>query len=179
MQFINTILFAATALASLATANLIHFVNQDSTTKTIVFTGQFDMPTIENLVVKGDSSANQTFPTGWIGNWYSVSDGKDLDVPGMLGEIRWDGFAGQNYFDVSAIVNPDDAEGVKEIFPMNTNTPKSGCQVFPCTNAYNKPDDVATLSTAESELVCLIGTLSSERRRGLVARKLSRDFITA
>ena len=82
------------------------------------------------------------------------------------------------YFDVSAIVNPDDNNGVKMIFPLHSSTPVSGCQTFPCSNAYNKWDDIATLSTDGRDLVCLLGTVSNERRRGLVAR-MSREFVTA
>jgi hypothetical protein len=177
MQFINTVLFAATALASMASANAVHFVNQDSTTRTIVFTAQEGLPTIDKLTVKGLTTGNVTFPTGWIGNFYSVSEGAK-DVPGMLGEVRFDGFAGATYFDVSAIVNPDDVNGIKMLFPKNADKPVSGCQIFPCANAYNKWDDVQTLSTDDHELVCLIGNLSNERRRGHVAR-MSRDFITS
>jgi len=177
MQFISTILFAATALATMATANMVHFVNQDSTTRTIVFTGQEGMETPENLVIEGLGTGNATFITGWIGNWYSVSEGEE-DRPGMLGEARFDGFAGATYFDVSAIVNPDDHSGVKMLFPKNSDKPVSGCQTFPCSNAYNKWDDVQTLSTDDNELICLIGNLSNERKRGVVAR-MSREFITS
>jgi hypothetical protein len=177
MQFLSTIFLAATALASMAVANTVHFVNQDSTTRTIYFTGNPGMATYSELTVPGLSTANQTFATGWIGNWYSVSEGA-ANVPGMLGEVRFDGFAGATYFDVSAIVNPSDNEGVKQIFPKNSNTPVSGCQSYPCTNQYNKADDIATLSTDDSELVCLLGNLSNERRRGLVAR-VSRDFVVS
>jgi len=175
MQFINTVLFAATAFGSMAAANTIHYINQDSTDRTIYFTGQSDSVAIDSLRVPGLSTADQTFPTSWIGNFYSVSDGSD-NVPGMLGEVRWDGSAGSNYFDVSAIVNPDDTSGVKELFPKTQQKPVSGCQTFPCSNAYNKADDIATLSTTDTELVCLIGNLSNERKRGMVA-KMSREFI--
>jgi len=177
MQFIKTVIFAATALASMATANTVHFVNQDSTDRTIYFTPEVDHQPIDSLSVPGLSTANQIFPTNWIGNFYSVSAGAK-NVPGMLGEVRWNGYAGSNFFDVSAIVNPNDAQGVKEIFPMTQAKPISGCQTFPCANAYNKPDDIATLSTTDTELVCLIGNLSNERKRGLVA-KMNRDFITS
>jgi hypothetical protein len=179
MQFLSTILFAATALASLATAqqNIVHFLNQDSTTRTIVWTAQAGLEEIPDLVIKGHKTASQTLPEGWTGNCYSVSEGAP-NVPGMLAEFRFNGYAGANYFDVSAIVNPDDTQGVKMVFPKNSNTPVSGCQTFPCANAYNQPDDIATLSTPDNELVCLIGNLSNERRRGLVA-KMSREFVTS
>jgi hypothetical protein len=178
MQVLSTVLFAATALASLATAiNSLHFVNQDSTTRTVVCTAQAGLEEIPNIVIKGLETANQTLPDGWTGNCYSVSEGAP-NVPGMLAEFRFNGYAGATYFDVSAIVNPDDVNGVKMVFPKNSNTPVSGCQTFPCSNAYNQPDDVATLSTDDSELVVLLGNLDTTRRRGLVAR-MSREFVTS
>jgi len=176
MQFFTTLLAAATALATLASANSVHFVNQDSTARTIYFTAQEDLEAISKLEIKGLGTANQTFPTGWIGNFYSVSDGA-ANVPGMLGELRFDGYAGATYFDVSAIVNPLDHDGVKEIFPLNSNTPVSGCQIFPCDNAYNLPDDVATQATDSSELIVLIGNLSNERRRSQISR-VRREYVT-
>ncbi|KAE8449557.1 hypothetical protein EG329_007887 [Mollisiaceae sp. DMI_Dod_QoI] len=177
MQFFSTFFAAAAALATLASAGTVHFVNQDSTQRTIIFTQNAGLEAIPELVIPGHSTINQSFPTGWIGNFYSVSEGA-TNTPGMLGEVRFDGFAGATYFDVSAIVNPSDTNGVKEIFPLNSNTPISGCQVFPCSNAYNKWDDVATLSTDSSELVCLLGTASNGRRRSLIA-KMTRDFVTS
>jgi hypothetical protein len=176
MQFFSTI-FAATALATVASAGSVHFVNQDSIQRTIIFTPNTGLEPIPELVIPGSETANQTFPNGWIGNWYSVSDGAE-NVPGMLGEVRFNGFAEATYFDVSAIVNPNDNNGVKEIFPLHSGYPVSGCQTFPCSNAYNKWDDIATLSTDGPDLVCLLGTVSNERRRSLVA-KMSRDFVTS
>jgi len=175
MQFFSSI-FAAFALATLTSAGSVHFVNQDNTQRTIIFTQNAGLESIPELVIAGMATANQTFPTGWTGNWFSVSEGKER-VPGMLGEVRFDGFAGASYFDVSAIVNPDDSEGVKMIFPLHSSIPVSGCQTFPCSNAYNKWDDVATLSSDGSELVCLLGNISNERKRGVVAR-MPREYVT-
>lgn len=93
----------------------------------------------------------------------------------MLGEVRFNGYAGATYFDVSAIVNPADAEGVKELFPLGKNKPVSGCQKFPCSNAYNHADDVATLSTDENELVCLLGT--SKWNLKSKVKKVGREFV--
>jgi len=174
MQF--SAIFAATALFSLATANTVEFINQDSTTRTVIFTAQEGLATIDNVVVEGLATANVTFPDSWIGNWFSVSEGSAI-VPGMLGEVRWNGYAGANYFDVSAIVNPGDIHGVKMIFPKNSNEPVSGCQTFPCSNAYNQPNDIATLSTTDDTLVCLLGNLSNERRRSLA--RMPREFVEA
>jgi len=175
MQF-TTALFAATALFSLASANTVEFINQDSTTRNVIFTPQGGLEAIETIVLEGHETANVTFPNSWIGNWYSYNKGSS-NVPGMLGEVRWNGYAGANYFDVSAIVNPSDTEGVKMIFPKNSNEPLSGCQTFPCSNAYNLPNDIATLSTTDETLVCLLGTLSSQRRRSLA--RMPREFIEA
>jgi hypothetical protein len=179
MQFFSTILLAASALASLVAAgpNAVHFVNQGSEKRTIYFTAQEGLPTIKKLSIEGHKTANQTFPTGWIGNFYSVSKGA-ANVPGMLGELRFDGYASSTYFDVSAIVNPTDTDGVKQIFPKNSPTPIAGCETFPCSNAYYSWDDVATQATDENELICLVGNPSNERKRGLVAR-MSREFVTS
>jgi hypothetical protein len=176
-MYFTRALFAATALFSLAAAiNTVEFVNQDTTTRHIVFTAQEGLAPIETLVLHGLKTRNVTFPDAWIGNWYSYNQGA-ANVPGMLGEVRWNGFAGANYFDVSAIVNPDDTEGVKMIFPKNRNEPLSGCQTFPCANAYNQPDDVATLSTDDLTLVCLVGNLSNQRRR--VRARMPHDLVEA
>lgn len=173
MQF-STLFAMATAIAAVA-ANSVQFVNQDSTTRTIVFTAQEGQESLSDLVISGLDTATQSFPDSWIGNWYSVSEGKE-NVPGMLGEVRFDGFAGATYFDVSAIVNADDTEGVKEIYPKEALLPMSGCQTFPCSNAYNKWDDVETTTTSETDLVCLIGNLSSSSKRADSPR-VTRRFI--
>lgn len=144
MQSFMKILFAALGLASLASAGgTVIFNNQDSTTRTIVFTAQEGLEILPNLVVPGSGTASQSFPDSWIGNFYSVSEGAEFTV-GMLGEVRFDGFAGSTYFDVSAIVNDSDNEGIKMLMPSSSPAPASGCQTFPCSNQYNKWDDVET-----------------------------------
>ena len=184
MQFINTILFAATALASVATAaNTVQFVNQDNTIRHIVFTAQEDTGAakIDDLIVSGSGTADQTFPTGWIGNWYSYNEGQKHDL-GMLGEVRFDGWNGLVYFDVSAIVNSSDTEGVKMLYPQgqspsSSSTPVSGCQTAICANRYNVWDDVATKATKSTNLVCLIGNLANPERRRQ-AQVYPRSFVT-
>lgn len=178
MQFINTLLFTATALVSLASAsNVVHFHNQDSTTRTIYFTANAGLEEIAPLTISGlNTIENVTFPTGWIGNWYSVSEGA-ANVTGMLGEVLFNGYAGATYFDVSAIVNPDDHDGVKIIKPLSSDTPLSGCQTSPCSNEYNEADDVATLSTTDTELICLLGTLT-ESKRATRQKRFDHEFVT-
>lgn len=175
MQFFTTVLFAITGLASLAASNSVEFVNQDSTERTIIFTAQAPLEAIPSLTIPPLGTGKATFPQDWIGNWYSVSAGAE-NKPGMLGEVRFNGFAGHTFFDVSAIVDPNDHNGVKMIMPKNFDEPVSGCQTFPCANAYNKWDDIATQSTADADLVCLIGNLSNEKRR-IIAR-MPHEFVT-
>ncbi|KFY30451.1 hypothetical protein V493_01895 [Pseudogymnoascus sp. VKM F-4281 (FW-2241)] len=163
MQF-WTSLSITTLIAVATAANTVNMVSQDSTNRKVIFTPQEGSPELPSIDLTGGSSQVATFPDHWIGNWYTVSEGKE-DKPGMLGEVRWDGFSGENYFDVSAIVNPDDHDGVKMLYPKSSKTPMSGCQTFPCDNAYNLPDDIQTLSTPENELECLIGTKSGGAKR--------------
>jgi len=176
MKFFSTLFLAAFTLATLASANTVTYVNQDSTQRTIIFTPNKGLASIPSLVIPGYGSQVATFPIAWVGNFYSVSKGAPITT-GMLGEVSFNGFDNYTYFDVSAIVNPNDNQGVKELFPKNLNSPLSGCQIFPCSNAYNKPNDIATLSTSECDLVCLIGNLPNERKRGLVSR-MSHEYVT-
>jgi hypothetical protein len=162
MQF--TKIFMAAALAAFASANTVDMVSQDSKTRQIIFTPQAGSPSIPSVTLNGGETKTVDFPSGWIGNWYAVIDG-ETNVPGMLGEVRWDGWNSLNYFDISAIVNSGDIHNVKELYPKGSSTPASGCQTFPCANAYNLPDDIQTKTTTEKELVCLIGDLTTAKRQ--------------
>jgi len=163
MQFTKAFLVAA--LAAFVGANTVDMVSQDNVDRTIIFTPQEGSPELPSMKLKGGETQTATFPDKWIGNWYVRPEGQDEGKPGMLGEVRWNGWERLNYFDVSAIVDPDDHHGVKEIYPKNSKVPLSGCQTYPCDNCYNLPDDIATMSTTESELVCLIGDLDTTKRR--------------
>jgi hypothetical protein len=175
MRFSFTVVLAS--IAALASANTVEFVNEDSTTRTIYFTQQFGLPAVDALTVPGMSTATAAFPIGWIGNFFSVCEGADI-VPGILGELRWDGWDGINWFDVSAIVNPNDFQGVKTIAPKGSGTPVSGCESYEngCDNAYYKPDDIQTKSTQEKDLVCTIGNKSSTSKPK--ARRHPRHFVS-
>jgi len=185
MQFINTILFAAAALASMATAkNVVTFVNQDSVPKTVVFTANAGLKQIAPLALDGLTVVDQPFPNGWTGNWYTYSKGA-ANKPGMLGEVNFQGWNGLTYFDVSGIVNPTDAEGVKMLYPTQADKTKSaavtsGCQhsgAAYCVNQYNAPDDIATKSTPKTTLTCLIGNLSDDSQSN--TRVHARHFVTS
>jgi hypothetical protein len=179
MQFTHLALVAASLLSSVVSAtNVIHFINQDSKTRTIVFTANEGLAEIEPLTISGlNSVANVTFPAGWTGNAFSVTKGAPY-VPGMLAEVMFGGFDGATYFDVSAIVNPNDNDGIKILKPLSSDTPLSGCQTYPgCDNAYNAWDDVATESTDDTELVCLVGTAASDKKLRRATR-VDHEFVT-
>jgi len=195
MQFLKTLLLAASALASVAAAeNSIHFINQDATvSKNIKFTANKGLQPVDPIVIAPGQNYVQTFPDEWIGNFYSYDVGAK-DVPGMLGEVRFGGYGGDTYYDVSSIVNPGDTDGVKILYPAGTfngrnshsikleelaNSPHvSGCQTTDCTKQYNKWDDIATLSTPGNTLVCLVGSMDTTTRRRSATR-FSRDFVTS
>ncbi|KAI1444863.1 hypothetical protein F5Y02DRAFT_388647 [Annulohypoxylon stygium] len=169
MRFFTQIAaFAATA-ATLVSANSVTFVNQDSTSRQIIFTPSAGSPAIKTITVGGNKQAKVNIPTSWIGNAYSVSQGKP-NVPGMLAEFTFQGWNDFTYFDVSAIVNPHDTVGVKQIFPASEmkNSPKklvSGCLSFPCGTAYYAPDDIQTVTTKETDLVVTLGNTGSVSSR--------------
>lgn len=162
-NLLTSLFLATTALAipvpsaPAAGSNTVTFISTDSTPRTIVFTSDVGLASIEPAHVGAHESVTVSFPTGWIGNWWSVSEGAPSDVPGMLGEVTFQGWEGSTYFDVSAIVNPDDHDGVKELYPVASRTPTSGCKTFPCDNAYYLWDDVQTRVTKETALVCTLG----------------------
>jgi len=192
MQFINTILFAAAALASMASAqeNLILFQNKDGIAKTIKFTPNAGVEPIEPLPLPGSGTATQIFPPHWEGNFYSYSEGAP-DVAGMLGEVNFQGWNGLTYYDVSSIVNTDDTAGIKLLYPKSGNYPAdiakaSGCaqslanefgKTTGCTNQYNAPNDIATVSTELTALICEVGTATIPLRRRRVS-PFSRDYLT-
>ncbi|KAH8158469.1 hypothetical protein CIB48_g9771 [Xylaria polymorpha] len=157
------------AAATLASANSITFVNQDATQRTIVFTSSAGLPQINSVVIAGFDQTKVDFPEGWIGNAYSVSEGAP-NVPGMLAEVTFQGWQGMTYFDVSAIVNPNDHDGIKEMYPSIEKDAKekslvSGCALFPCPKAYYHPNDIQTVTTAEEDFICTLGNPPQQRRR--------------
>ncbi|KAI1753646.1 hypothetical protein F4782DRAFT_497137 [Xylaria castorea] len=172
--------FAAAAAATLASANSITFVNQDATQRTIVFTPNAGLQQIKPVIIAGLAQTKVNFPDGWVGNAYSVSAGAP-NVPGMLAEVTFQGWQGLTYFDVSAIVNPNDHNGVKELFPTSEQSAKekkviSGCALFPCSKAYYHPDDVQTVTTLAEDLMCTLGNppnnaVARDVEVELVARK--------
>lgn len=153
---VNTILAAVTALSTAVVANTVTFVPMDDKTRTVIFTPTVPHAKIDDIEVKGGQSAVVEFPQEWLGNWYAIDEGADPD-PGMLGEVAFQGHEGRTYFDVSAIIDPEDHGGVKMMYPKEAETPTSGCEEFPCDNAYYLWDDEQTKVTDEVHLICTLG----------------------
>lgn len=154
-----SLLSALLATATLTLANTVTFRSQDSTPRTIVFTPSADCDEIPEAEVPGNAEVVVDFPHGWIGNWFSVSEGAN-NVRGMLGEVTFNGWDDFTWYDVSAIEDPDDHVGVKQLWPepLGEGERKSGCETFPCDTLYEKPnDDEESLSTKSSDLVCTLG----------------------
>lgn len=178
MQFTKTVLLAAAALASMVAAdNTALFVNQDGTTRHVVFTPSPGSSEIQSLTVSGNNQASQQFPQGWTGNAYAYDDGQP-NIAGILAEFRFNGFGKANFFDVSAIVDPSATEGVMMMYPSDSKQPVSGCLTISCSNQYNQPDDIATLSSTESDFTVLLGSRIKSARRG-VNDVVARNYVLA
>jgi hypothetical protein len=150
------------AAAATASANSVHFINQDDITRTVVFTPSSGQASVSSVTISGGDEATVTIPDSWIGNWYAYQEGSEQTV-GMLGEVTFQGWDGTTWFDVSAIVNADDTDNVKMIYPASqadlaTKTVYSGCETFMCATVYVNPDDIQTVSTTETDLICTLGT---------------------
>ncbi|OLN84889.1 hypothetical protein CCHL11_03888 [Colletotrichum chlorophyti] len=154
MQFSLLTLLGSAVLA--AAGNTVTFKSLDETDRTVHFTPNAGLASVESVKVPGNGEITVDIPGGWIGNWYSISEGEE-NVPGMLGEVAFNGWNGLTYFDVSAIINANDHNGVKKMWPVNETDPVSGCDWFPCNNVYYLPDDVQTKVTSKTDLVCTLG----------------------
>ncbi|KAK3997591.1 hypothetical protein QBC44DRAFT_303300 [Cladorrhinum sp. PSN332] len=153
------------AAAAIANANKVTFVNQDDVARTVLFTPSVDMGCIwlPELQVGPYETVTQNFPFEWQGMWYAIKQGAERKT-GMLGEIKFDGFDGLTFFDVSGIDNPTDWHNVKKMYPAEAKTPVSGCDVFWCNNAYWAPHDEQTKATREHHLITTLGDRPQDRR---------------
>ncbi|POR34296.1 Uncharacterized protein TPAR_05490 [Tolypocladium paradoxum] len=157
--------FAASAMALVASAVAVNaatvtFWTLDNVQRTIYFTGNPGASQIQPVVVNNQKNSTVQLPDQWVGNFYAVQAGQP-NKPGMLGEVNFSGWNGLTYFDVSAIVDPKDHDNVKQMWPKKSQSPMSGCVVFPCNNAYWLPDDVQTKVTKETDLITTLGSGST------------------
>ncbi|KAK2020676.1 DNase1 protein [Colletotrichum zoysiae] len=178
MQFSILSLLGAATLA--AATNTITFQSLDDVTRTVHFTPNAGLASVDSVEVPGKGEVKVEIPESWIGNWYAVSEGAD-NTPGMLGEVAYNGWNGLTYFDVSAIVNPNDHDGVKKMWPASGAEPISGCDSFPCNNAYYLANDVQTKVTSETDLICTLGKNGAVSRRDVddhyESPSYKRDFV--
>ncbi|KAL1903193.1 hypothetical protein Sste5346_000478 [Sporothrix stenoceras] len=149
---------AALALAATAQAqNTLTFVSTDNVDRTIYITPSEGVEGMDPVTVAAGATVAVNFATGFIGNAYAVQEGKE-NVPGMLAEVNFQGWGGSTYFDVSAIVNSADTDNVMLMYPAEApSTPISGCNPFPCNNAYYLPDDVQTKVTEQTNIIVTLG----------------------
>ncbi|KAK9443699.1 DNase1 protein [Metarhizium brunneum] len=155
MRFATSAL-ALIASAAAASAASVTFWTLDDLVRTIYFTPNPGFPEVAPVTCNNQQKTVVNFPDQWIGNYYAVQKGQK-NAPGMLGEVNFGAWGGMTYFDVSAIVDPNDQNNVKQMYPASGKSPMSGCPVFPCNNAYYLPDDVQTKVTHESDLVTTLG----------------------
>ncbi|KAH7318481.1 DNase1 protein [Stachybotrys elegans] len=159
MKF-STSAMALVASAAASRAASVTFWTLDNVERTLYFTPNPESSAIEPVTVNNQQNSTVQFPDTWVGNWYAVQSGAN-NVPGMLGEVQFGGWNGLTYFDVSAIVDPNDHDNVKQMWPAVAQTPMSGCEVFPCNNVYWLPDDVQTKTTTETDLWTTLGSGST------------------
>lgn len=154
------------ALANTEFVNTVTFVSQDGLNRTIYTTPGTAQKGIPPRILAGYSSEVLQIYPGWHGNMYTVIDG-EKNTPGMLAEFTMNSdWFGQNFFDLSAIVNPLDVNNVKMIMPKASHFPFSGCQNYPaCDNSYNWAyDDLHTCGSFEKDYIVLVGNLATTTR---------------
>lgn len=159
MHFTASVL-ALVGSAALATANKVTFWTLDDVERTIHFTANDNQHSLDPVTVDSSEKKTVEFPDDFVGNFYAVTKGKE-NKAGMLGEVKFSGEYGLTFFDVSAIVNANDKNGVKQMYPAESKSPMSGCEVFPCDNAYYLSDDVQTKSTKEHHIITTLGSGST------------------
>lgn len=155
MHFTSSVL-ALAGSAALASAGSVTFWTLDNVQRTIYFTSNENAFPMEPIVVSNAEQTTVQFPDEYVGNFYAVADGQE-NKPGMLGEVKFAGWEGKTYFDVSAIIDPNDKGNIKQMYPADSHSPMSGCLVFPCNNAYYLPDDVQTKVTTEMHIITTLG----------------------
>lgn len=180
MQYSTLAILASAALAS--ATNQVTFMSMDSTDRTVYFTPSSGQSDIDATTVSGGASITVEFPDAWIGNWYAVPTDAE-NTAGMLGEVSFNSWGDLTYFDVSAIVNPDDTTGVYQMYPADSEDPVSGCPTIEgCTNLYIGSDDVQTKSTTSTHLISTLGggTIAVSKREveGREVQNFPREAVT-
>lgn len=184
MQFFKIASILAAAVGAVQAINQVTLKSIDDVDRTVYFTPSAGHEQLGSVEVGAGQSVTVEVPFQWIGNWHAVHKGQPNTGTGMLGEVTFNGWGGKNYFDVSAIVVPEDKDNVAEMWPADEpNTPTSGCKNFPCDNAYYVWDDVQTRVTTQSHIICTLSKNGYAQKRDAEEpqddneEKLARDFV--
>ncbi|CAG8971083.1 hypothetical protein HYALB_00009683 [Hymenoscyphus albidus] len=156
MQYLNIIAAMAT-IASIASANSIIFVSRYTTDRTVCWYSAPGSAIIPQIAVPRKGTVYVPIPEGWEGAWQTSKSATDCGPVDIRGEVKFNGFEDKSWYDVSAIDNLTNNEGVYWLYPQSGNGVHSGCEKFPCDTSYNRPDDKQTQVTDEKDLICEIG----------------------
>lgn len=159
MYILSLAAVSFTTLAHVVEANSIHFISRETATRHVVFRPAVGHLSLPSLTVPGLDQRTQTFPTGWLGNFYSFNEGTP-NVVGMLGEVAFD-LDGRAWYDVSGVENPWDTEGVHVIWAATgayTDT-VMGCDIWRehCPLTRYDAGDSFTRGTSDHDLLCALG----------------------
>ncbi len=71
-------------------------------------------------------------------------------MPKVIAEVTFNGWDGYTWYDISSIDALDDNTGVRQMYMLDGSGTLSGCETFPCDNAYQLADDIQTRSSSSS-----------------------------
>lgn len=75
----------------------------------------------------------------------------------MCGEVKFNSWEDKTWYDVSAIDNLTNNEGIHWLYAQSGAGAHSGWDHSPSDGAYNLPNDIQTQVTEEKDLICEIG----------------------
>lgn len=177
MHSFSIVSVLATIAAVAQAGNVATFKSIDNVDRTVKFVPSEGHSNIASVQVSGGGSVDVDIPKKWVGNAYAYHKGKKDNGGGMLAEFTYDGWNDIHYFDVSAIVDPNDVDNVSEMWPANDPSNTSGCKKFPCDNVYVLPDDVQTKTTKESHIIVTLGMNGGGKKRSApVPSKVNRSY---
>ncbi|APA14961.1 hypothetical protein SS1G_13705 [Sclerotinia sclerotiorum 1980 UF-70] len=162
-------------LSSLTTSqnHTLTFQNLFPTTRLLIFTPNPNSYSIPAQSIEPSQHLNLSIPN-WAVNFKAV-DPKlyNLDHPGpeqyILGEVCFACWQDITFFDVKAIWNCCDNEGVHWMWGFDYDgdyegsregfgeSEVSGCKKFPCGEVYNESDDVQTKTTTKDAIWVVLG----------------------
>ena len=169
------------SLLSLATSHTLTFQNLFSSPRLLIFTPNSGSYSIPPQTIAPSQYLSLSAPD-WSGNFKAADpDFYRLENPGpekyILGEVCFACWQDITFFDVSAIWNCCDNEGVHWMWGYDGDRngngtgegqygltredviegDVSGCERFPCEGVYNESDDVQTKTTTKDAIWVVLG----------------------